>query len=83
MLHEYRLALSASTELGRMKGMDELDSTDEVGYVPLAEIGAAALFQVMAERAEQAADLPKETLTLKERFFGAGALSPDLINVSL
>ena len=30
MLHEYRRALSASTEFGKMKGIDELDSTDEV-----------------------------------------------------
>jgi DNA replication protein DnaC len=27
---------------------------DEVGYVPLAEIGAEFLFQVIAERAERA-----------------------------
>jgi hypothetical protein len=60
MLHEYCLALSASTELGKMKGIDELDSTHEVGHTPLAEIGAAALFQVIAERAEQAADLPNK-----------------------
>jgi IstB-like ATP binding protein len=34
---------------------DELIAIDEVGYVPLAEVGAEFLFQVIAERAEKAA----------------------------
>ncbi len=33
----------------------DLMSIDEVGYVPLAEVGAEFLFQVVAERAEKAA----------------------------
>ena len=33
----------------------DLIAIDEVGYVPLAEVGAEFLFQVMAERAEKAA----------------------------
>lgn len=32
----------------------ELIAIDDVGYVPLAEIGAEFLFQVIAERAEKA-----------------------------
>jgi len=33
----------------------DLIALDEVGYVPLADIGAEFLFQVIAERAEKAA----------------------------
>jgi DNA replication protein DnaC len=33
----------------------ELIALDEVGYVPLADIGAEFLFQVLSERAERAA----------------------------
>jgi len=33
----------------------ELIALDEVGYVPLADIGAEFLFQVISERAERAA----------------------------
>jgi hypothetical protein len=33
----------------------DLIALDEVGYVPLAEVGAEFLFQVIAERAEKAA----------------------------
>jgi DNA replication protein DnaC len=33
----------------------DLIALDEVGYVPLAEVGAELLFQVIAERAEKAA----------------------------
>ena len=33
----------------------ELIAIDEVGYVPMAEMGAEFLFQVVAERAEKAA----------------------------
>jgi hypothetical protein len=32
----------------------DLIAIDEVGYVPLAEVGAESLFQVVAERAEKA-----------------------------
>ena len=31
----------------------DLIAIDEVGYVPLAEVGAEFLFQVIAERAEK------------------------------
>lgn len=36
-------------------GRYDLIAIDEVGYVPLAEVGAEFLFQVIAERAERAA----------------------------
>lgn len=39
---------------------------DEFGYVPLAEIGAELLFQVIAERAEQAAVLVTTNLPFSE-----------------
>ena len=39
---------------------------DEVGYVPLAEVGAELLFQVIAERAEQAAVLLTTNLPFSE-----------------
>jgi DNA replication protein DnaC len=39
---------------------------DEVGYVPLAEVGAEFLFQVIAERAEQAAVLLTTNLPFSE-----------------
>src|SRR5207302_3069397 len=39
---------------------------DEVGYVPLAELGAEFLFQVIADRAEQAAVLLTTNLPFSE-----------------
>ena len=39
---------------------------DEVGYVPLADIGAEFLFQVIAERAEKAAVLMTTNLPFSE-----------------
>lgn len=39
---------------------------DEVGYVPLAEIGAEFLFQVIAERAERAALIVSTNLPFSE-----------------
>src|SRR3989441_11126853 len=39
---------------------------DEVGYVPLAEIGAESLFQVIAERAERAALIVTTNLPFSE-----------------
>jgi DNA replication protein DnaC len=39
---------------------------DEVGYVPLAELGAEFLFQVIAERAEKAAVLLTTNLPFSE-----------------
>ena len=39
---------------------------DEVGYVPLADIGAGFLFQVIAERAERAALIVTTNLPFSE-----------------
>jgi DNA replication protein DnaC len=44
----------------------DLIAIDEVGYVPLAEVGAEFLFQVVAERAEQAAVILTTNLPLSE-----------------
>lgn len=42
----------------------ELIAIDEMGYVPLAEVGAKLLFQVIAERAEKAALIVTANLPL-------------------
>ena len=44
----------------------DLIAIDEVGYVPLAEIGAELLFQVIAERAEQSAVILTTNLPFSE-----------------
>ena len=44
----------------------ELIAIDEVGYVPLAEVGAEFLFQVIAERAERAAVILTTNLPFSE-----------------
>ncbi|MGH3324869.1 MAG: IS21-like element helper ATPase IstB [Streptomyces sp.] len=44
----------------------EVIALDEVGYVPLAELGAEFLFQVIAERAEQATVLLTTNLPFSE-----------------
>jgi DNA replication protein DnaC len=44
----------------------DLIAIDEVGYVPVAEIGAELLFQVIAERAEQAAVILTTNLPFSE-----------------
>jgi DNA replication protein DnaC len=44
----------------------ELVAIDEVGYVPLAEVGAEFLFQVIAERAEKAAVILTTNLPFSE-----------------
>jgi DNA replication protein DnaC len=44
----------------------ELIAIDEVGYVPLADVGAEFLFQVIAERAEKAAVIMTTNLTFSE-----------------
>ena len=44
----------------------ELIAIDEVGYVPLADIGAEFLFQVIAERAEKAAVILTTNLPFSE-----------------
>jgi DNA replication protein DnaC len=51
--------------LGRWERYD-LIAIDEVGYVPLAEVGAELLFQVIAERAEQAAVILTTNLPFSE-----------------
>jgi len=47
-------------------GRYELIAIDEVGYVPMAEIGAELLFQVVAERAEKAAIIVTTNLPFSE-----------------
>jgi hypothetical protein len=49
----------------RRRNRYDLIALDEVGYVPLAEVGAEFLFQVIAERAEKAAVI----LTTNELLF--------------
>lgn len=44
----------------------ELIALDEVGYVPLAEVGAEFLFQVIAERAEKTAVIVTTNLPFSE-----------------
>lgn len=44
----------------------DLIAIDELGYVPLAELGAELLFQVIAERAEQAAVILTTNLPFSE-----------------
>lgn len=44
----------------------DLIAIDEVGYVPLAEVGAEFLFQVVAERAEKAAVIVTSNLPFSE-----------------
>ena len=44
----------------------DLIALDEVGYVPLAEIGAEFLFQVIAERAEKATVIVTTNLPFSE-----------------
>jgi DNA replication protein DnaC len=44
----------------------DLIALDEVGYVPLAEVGAEFLFQVVAERAEKAAVILTTKLPFSE-----------------
>jgi DNA replication protein DnaC len=44
----------------------ELIAVDEVGYVPMADVGAEFLFQVIAERAEKAAVIVTTNLPFSE-----------------
>jgi DNA replication protein DnaC len=44
----------------------ELIAIDEVGYVPLADLGAEFLFQVIADRAEKAAVIMTTNLPFSE-----------------
>lgn len=54
-----------SRSLGRWSRY-ELIAIDEVGYVPLAEVGAELLFQVISERAEKAAVILTTNLPFSE-----------------
>jgi DNA replication protein DnaC len=57
--------LQLSRVLARWARYD-LIAIDEVGYVPLAEVGAEFLFQVIAERAEKAAVVVTTNLPFSE-----------------
>jgi DNA replication protein DnaC len=64
-LVEAKQQLQLRRALARWERYD-LIAIDEVGYVPLAELGAEFLFQVIAERAEQAAVILTTNLPFSE-----------------
>jgi DNA replication protein DnaC len=64
-LVEAKHQLQLGRALGRWARYD-LIALDEVGYVPLAEVGAEFLFQVIAERAEKAAVIVTTNLPFSE-----------------
>src|SRR5215210_4226994 len=64
-LVEAKQQLQLRRVLGRWARYDVI-AIDEVGYVPLAEVGAEFLFQVIAERAEHAAVLLTTNLPFSE-----------------
>jgi DNA replication protein DnaC len=64
-LVEAKQQLQVRRVLARWTRYDVI-AIDEVGYVPLAEVGAELLFQVVAERAEQAALLLTTNLPFSE-----------------
>jgi DNA replication protein DnaC len=64
-LVEAKHQLQLGRALARLARYD-LIALDEVGYVPLAEVGAEFLFQVIAERAEQAAVIVTTKLPFSE-----------------
>jgi DNA replication protein DnaC len=64
-LVEAKHQLQLRRVLGRWARYD-LIAIDEVGYVPLAEVGAEFLFQVIAERAEKAAVILTTNLPFSE-----------------
>ena len=64
-LVEARAANALSRALGRWERI-ELIGIDELGYVPLAELGAELLFQVIADRAERAAVIVTTNLPFSE-----------------
>jgi DNA replication protein DnaC len=56
-------------QLGRVQARwarYDLIAIDEVGYVPLAELGAELLFQIIADRSEQAAVILTTNLPFSE-----------------
>ena len=64
-LVEAKHQLQLRRVLGRWARYD-LIALDEVGYVPMADVGAEFLFQVVAERAEKAAVLMTTNLPFSE-----------------
>jgi DNA replication protein DnaC len=64
-LLEARQKLELRRVLARWERYD-LIAIDEVGYVPMAEVGAEFLFQVIAERAEKAAVILTTNLPFSE-----------------
>ena len=64
-LVEARAGNQLSRVLGRWERLD-LICIDELGYVPLAEVGAELLFQVIADRAEKAALIVTTNLPFSE-----------------
>jgi hypothetical protein len=64
-LVEAKHQLQLSRALARWARYD-LIALDEVGYVPLAEVGAEFLFQVIAERAEKTAVIVTTNLPFSE-----------------
>jgi DNA replication protein DnaC len=64
-LVEAKQQLQLRRVLGRWARYDVI-ALDEVGYVPLAEVGAEFLFQVIAERAEKATVLLTTNLPFSE-----------------
>ena len=58
-------AVAAAPRAGALERYD-LIAIDEVGYVPLAEVGAEFLFQVIAERAEKARVIMTTNLPFSE-----------------
>jgi len=64
-LAEAKQQLQVRRVLARWSHYDVI-AIDEVGYVPLAEVGAELLFQVIAERAEKAAVLLTTNLPFSE-----------------
>lgn len=64
-LVEAKQQLGLSRALARWSRY-ELIALDEVGYVPLAEVGAEFLFQVIADRAEKAAVILTTNLPFSE-----------------
>lgn len=64
-LVEAKQQLQLRRAMGRWERYDVI-AIDEVGYVPLAEVGAEFLFQVIAERAERAAVILTTNLPFSE-----------------
>ena len=64
-LVEAKHQLHLSRVLARWSHYDVI-GVDEIGYVPMAEVGAEFLFQVIAERAEKAAVIVTTNLSFSE-----------------